>query len=135
MACSFGLTQQFAFILLGETNPTRPMHLEFLYADNVFGNLWSRRTEGKLCPEFVSPTPTATLPAHFGIMSDFDGVTALGNEQNTSLGPGEYSRIYDDFNVIESDEFGTWIRSSPMTSPIPLSRVPPLKSPQRGYNW
>jgi hypothetical protein len=36
---------------------------------------------------------------------DFDGVDALGNEQDTSLGAGQFSHIYDDFNVTDS---GGW---------------------------
>src|SRR5205814_9755995 len=30
---------------------------------------------------------------------DFNGVNGLANEDNTSLGSGEYARVYDDFNV------------------------------------
>ena len=34
---------------------------------------------------------------------DFDGVNALGNEQDTSLGAGQFARVYDDFDVTDSN--------------------------------
>ncbi len=102
MACSFGLTQQFAFILLGETNPTRPMHWNFS-TRIMFLVICGLAAPKENYARSLSPTPTATPASALWYNGDFDGVTALGNEQNTSLGPGEYSRIYDDFNVIESD--------------------------------
>src|SRR5205814_946458 len=33
---------------------------------------------------------------------DFNGVNGLANEDNTSLGSGEYASVYDDFNVTGS---------------------------------
>ncbi|HEY2801469.1 MAG TPA: Ig domain-containing protein, partial [Chthoniobacterales bacterium] len=32
---------------------------------------------------------------------DFDGVNDLGNEQDTSLGAGQFARVYDDFDVTD----------------------------------
>ena len=52
-----------------------------------------------------SPTPTPTptpTPVEGQILwynGDFDGSNGLANEENTSLGSGQFARVYDDFNV------------------------------------
>src|SRR5205809_3442620 len=53
-----------------------------------------------------SPTPTPTptgsptcTPGALWYNGDFNGVNGLANEENTSLGDGQYPRVYDDFNV------------------------------------
>src|SRR5204862_23803 len=52
-----------------------------------------------------SPTPTGSPTCTSGgsgplwYNGDFNGVNGLANEDNTSLGSGEYARVYDDFNV------------------------------------
>ena len=52
-----------------------------------------------------SPTPTPTPPPGGALWynGDFDGVNGLANEQDTSLGAGQFASIYDDFNVPEGD--------------------------------
>lgn len=47
-----------------------------------------------------SGLPTVSLPAGtLWYNGDFDGVNGLANEQDTSLGSGQYAHTYDDFNV------------------------------------
>ena len=47
-----------------------------------------------------SGRPTVTLPVGtLWYNGDFDGVNGLANEQDTSLGSGQYAHTYDDFNV------------------------------------
>jgi hypothetical protein len=49
-----------------------------------------------------TPTPTGTptcTPGALWYNGDFNGVNGLANEANTSLGDGQYARVYDDFNV------------------------------------
>src|SRR5437773_3339987 len=51
-----------------------------------------------------TPTPTATgtptcTPGPLWYNGDFNGVYALANEENTSI--GEYGRVYDDFVVTD----------------------------------
>src|SRR5438034_9606337 len=53
-----------------------------------------------------TPTPTATgtptcTPGPLWYNGDFNGVNGLANEMNTSIGSGEYSRVYDDFVVTD----------------------------------
>jgi hypothetical protein len=53
-------------------------------------------------PGTPTPTPTGTptcTPAPLWYNGDFNGVNGLANEMNTSLGSGQYARVYDDFNV------------------------------------
>ena len=63
------------------------------------------------CPGSPTPTPTATPtatgsptcpPGGSGPLwynGDFNGVNGLANEDNTSLGAGEFASVYDDFIV------------------------------------
>jgi hypothetical protein len=56
----------------------------------------------------ATPTPTPTGSPTGGILwynGDFNGVNALANEQNTSIGSGEFASVYDDFIVSTS---GGW---------------------------
>ena len=53
-----------------------------------------------------TPTPTATptgtptcTPGPLWYNGDFNGVNGLANEDNTSLGSGQFASVYDDFNV------------------------------------
>jgi hypothetical protein len=51
-----------------------------------------------------TPTPTATgsptcTPGPLWYNGDFNGVNALANEENTSIGSGEFASVYDDFIV------------------------------------
>src|SRR6266481_6581330 len=51
-----------------------------------------------------TPTPTPTgsptcTPGALWYNGDFNGVNGLANEDNTSLGDGEFASVYDDFNV------------------------------------
>jgi hypothetical protein len=64
------------------------------------------RINGTLTNGTPTPTPSMTpTPTPGGILwynGDFDGESTgngLANEDNTSLGSGQYSHIYDDFNV------------------------------------
>src|SRR5213075_3089208 len=55
-----------------------------------------------------TPTPTGTptcTPGPLWYNGDFDGVNGLANEENTSIGGGEYAHVYDDFIVTDS---GGW---------------------------
>ncbi len=49
-----------------------------------------------------SPTPTPNGDALW-YNGDFNGVNGLANEDNDSLGAGQYARTYDDFNVTASN--------------------------------
>lgn len=46
------------------------------------------------------PVPTPVPPLWYN--GDFDGVNGLPNEQDTSLGEGQYAHTYDNFNVTAS---------------------------------
>src|SRR5206468_1838957 len=49
-----------------------------------------------------TPTPTGTptcTPGPLWYNGDFNGVNGLANEDNTSLGSGQFASVYDDFNV------------------------------------
>src|SRR5205085_6663255 len=49
-----------------------------------------------------TPTPTVTptcTPGALWYNGDFNGVNGLANEENTSLGSGEFASVYDDFIV------------------------------------
>ncbi len=64
------------------------------------GNWGIRADSGNISP---TPTPTPTPTPMEGELlwynGDFDGSNGLANEENTSLGSGQYARVYDDFNV------------------------------------
>ena len=65
------------------------------------GNWLIRADSGEITP---TPTPTATpTPTPTGDVlwynGDFNFVDGLTNEEETSLGSGQYAHIYDDFNV------------------------------------
>src|SRR5207249_11154773 len=49
-----------------------------------------------------TPTPTGTptcTPGPLWYNGDFNGVNGLANEDNTSLGSGQFASVYDDFIV------------------------------------
>src|SRR5205814_4285660 len=52
----------------------------------------------------ASPTPTPTVtpscpPGALWYNGDFNGANALANEENTSLGSGQFASVYDNFIV------------------------------------
>ena len=46
--------------------------------------------------------PNEPPPGTLWYNGDFDGIDGLTNEDNTSLGSGQYAHIYDDFIVTDS---------------------------------
>jgi hypothetical protein len=72
----------------------------------VWGGLYGPlNTGGRYCAQSgptPTPTPTGTptcTPGPLWYNGDFNGVNGLANEDNTSLGEGEFASVYDDFNV------------------------------------
>src|SRR5450432_3531014 len=71
-----------------------------------FTGIWTTSVSGGASGT-PSPTATATAtatgsPVAGGALwynGDFDGVNGLANENNTSLGAGNFASVYDDFNV------------------------------------
>src|SRR6266567_7324451 len=53
----------------------------------------------------VNLQPDQAPPGSLWYNGDFDGIDGLTNEDNTSLGSGQFSHIYDDFIVTDT---GGW---------------------------
>ena len=87
----------------GPVDINNPGNNDFLGVIDDFGfrgNWLIRANSGDATP---TPTPTATPTPTPGSAlwynGDFDDVNGLANEQDTSLGAGQFASIYDDFNV------------------------------------
>src|SRR5438874_2687705 len=94
-----------------------------LFNSNFFGsNFTSTATEGQptdysigvngtsSCSGTPTPTPTPTgtptcTPGALWYNGDFNGVNGLANEENTSLGSGQFASVYDNFIVTDA---GGW---------------------------
>jgi hypothetical protein len=89
--------------------------LNAFFNSNFFGATWQNTSEQGQATDFSmgvegtisgggSPTPTPSgtptcTPGPLWYNGDFNVVNALANEMNTSIGSGQYARVYDDFNV------------------------------------
>jgi hypothetical protein len=89
--------------------------LNAFFNSNFFGATWQNTSEQGQATDFSmgvegsisgggSPTPTPSgtptcTPGPLWYNGDFNGVNALANEENTSIGSGEYASVYDDFIV------------------------------------
>ena len=65
----------------------------------IIGTVFGTPTATPIPP---SPTPTPSGTPVTGALwynGDFDGVNGLANEQDTSLGSGQFASVYDNFNV------------------------------------
>jgi hypothetical protein len=85
----------------GPVDINNPGNNDFLGLIDDFGlpgNWLIRANSGNGTPT-PTPTPTATPAGALWYNGDFDGVNGLANEQDTSLGAGQFASIYDDFNV------------------------------------
>lgn len=51
---------------------------------------------------FTAHVSAQALPGSLWYNGDFNGVNALSNENNTSLGNGQFASVYEDFNVTGS---------------------------------
>ncbi len=75
--------------------------------DFGFAANWMIRATAILTPPTPTPTPPPRKPLWYN--GAFDGVNGLSNEQNTSLGAGQYAHTYDNFNVTDP---GGWAVTS-----------------------
>ncbi|MFZ0916895.1 MAG: hypothetical protein WAN04_08380, partial [Candidatus Udaeobacter sp.] len=88
--------------------------LNAFFNSNFFGATWQNTSEQGQATDFSmgvagsisgGSSPTATpsgTPTCFHLLwynGDFNGVNGLANEDNTSLGSGEFANVYDDFIV------------------------------------
>jgi hypothetical protein len=92
----------------GPVDINNPGNNDFLGVIDDFGlpGIWLIRANSGDASPTPTPTPTATpTPTPPGnalwYNGDFDGVNGLANEQDTSLGAGQFSSIYDDFIVTD----------------------------------
>ena len=69
----------------------------------LVGNWLIRANSGGTPSPTPTPTPTATPAGALWYNGDFNGVNGLANEEDTSLGAGQFAHTYDDFNVNDSE--------------------------------
>ena len=87
----------------GPVDLNNPGNNDFLGLIDDFGipgNWGIRADTGDATPTpTVTVTPTPTPGSALWYNGDFDGTNGLANEQDTSLGAGQFASIYDDFIV------------------------------------
>jgi hypothetical protein len=87
----------------------------------LFGNWLIRATAGG--EPTPTPTPTPTPAGALWYNGDFNGEATgngLANEEDTSLGSGQFAHVYDDFNV---NDAGGWVIDSVFSNNLENTNV------------